>query len=162
MNRLNLKGKYTITCFDSEGNVKWEDTAENLVVNEGLEHILDVSLSGATQITTWYIGLTDGTPTVAATDTLASHAGWNEVTDYTEGARQEFVEARTGQTTSNSASKAVFSINATTTVGGAFLTSASTGTTGTLLSAAAFTNGDKSVSSGDTIQVQYDFSATSS
>jgi hypothetical protein len=61
----------------------------------------------------------------------------------------------------NTASKAVFSINATTTVGGAFLTSNDTkgGSTGTLFSAADFqAPGDRSVVNGDTLNVTYTFS----
>ena len=59
----------------------------------------------------------------------------------------------------NSASKASFSINATATVGGAFLCSASSGTTGTLFSAADFQSpGDRSVVSGDVLTVTYTFS----
>jgi hypothetical protein len=61
----------------------------------------------------------------------------------------------------NSASVAVFSINGTTTVGGAFLTSNNTkgGTTGILFSASDFTApGDRAVVSGDTLNVTYTFS----
>jgi hypothetical protein len=61
----------------------------------------------------------------------------------------------------NTASKAVFTINGTTTVGGAFLTSGSakSGTTGTLFSAADFSSpGDRSVVSGDILNVTYSFS----
>ena len=61
----------------------------------------------------------------------------------------------------NSASPASFSINATATVGGAFLTSNNTksGTTGTLYSAADFGSpGDRSVASGDVLTVTYTLS----
>jgi hypothetical protein len=61
----------------------------------------------------------------------------------------------------NSASPAAFTINGTTTVGGAFLISNSTkgGTTGTLFSAADFASpGDRSVANGDTLNVTYTFS----
>ncbi len=161
---LKIGGVFKVTCYDKNGKIKWNDVSKNLVSNVGLEHVLDAifSLGGVVANANYYIGLTDGTPTVAAADTLASHAGWVEVSGYVEPARQEFVEARTSRTISNSASKAVFSINATATVGGCFITSASTGTTGLLLAASAFANGDKSVTNGDTIEVQYDFTATSS
>jgi hypothetical protein len=55
----------------------------------------------------------------------------------------------------------VYSINATQTVGGAFLISNSTkgGSTGTLYSASDFTSpGDRSVVSGDTLNVTYTLS----
>jgi hypothetical protein len=61
---------------------------------------------------------------------------------------------------SNSASPAAFTINATATVGGAFLISNSTksGTTGILFSASDFQSpGDRSVASGDTLNVTYTF-----
>jgi hypothetical protein len=62
---------------------------------------------------------------------------------------------------SNSGSPAQFSINGTTTVGGAFLISNNTkgGTTGILFSAADFqAPGDRAVVSGDIINVTYQFS----
>lgn len=157
-----VKGKWSVVCRGPDGEVKWEDRWENLVVNSGLDHALDVTLSGGTQVATWYIGLTDGTPTVAAGDTMASHAGWVEVIDYTEAARVTWVDGGvSGQSADNSASTATFSINATTTIGGAFLTSDSTknGTTGILYAAGAFSAGDKTLNSGDTLDVTATFTS---
>jgi hypothetical protein len=98
---------------------------------------------------------------------MSSHAGWTEVTDYTEATRPAatFAAATNANPSvvTNTASKAVFSINGTTTVGGAFLTSNNTksGTTGTLFSAADFqAPGDRSVVSGDVLNVTYQFSLT--
>jgi len=62
---------------------------------------------------------------------------------------------------SNALSPAQFNINATDTVGGAFLISNNTkgGTTGVLFSASDFlAPGDRNVSSGDTLNVTYTFS----
>ncbi len=56
---------------------------------------------------------------------------------------------------------AVFSINGTVTIAGAFLTSNNTkgGTTGILFSASDFQSpGDRAVVSGDTLNVTYQFS----
>jgi hypothetical protein len=52
-----------------------------------------------------------------------------------------------------------FSINGTTTVAGAFLTTDNTkgGTAGTLFSASDFTGGDRLLQSGDTLNVTYTF-----
>jgi hypothetical protein len=61
----------------------------------------------------------------------------------------------------NSGSVAIFSINATSTIAGAFLTSNDTkgGTTGILFSVSNFQSpGDRSVVSGDTLNVTYQFS----
>jgi hypothetical protein len=160
---VKLGGVFKIRCIAPDGTIKWEDEAKNLVTNEGLDHILGVELAAGTQVTSWYLGLTDGTPTPAAADTLATHTGWTEVTAYT-GDRKAFTPGSvSSQSVDNSASKASFAINAnSTTVGGAFLASAPTGTTGTLLSVAAFTSGDKVADSGDTVEVQYTFNASSS
>jgi hypothetical protein len=119
------------------------------------------------QITTWYLGLygAGASNTPAAGDTMASHAGWTEVTAYSNANRvtATLVTATTANPSvvTNTASPAVFNINGTTTVGGAFLTSENTkgGTTGTLFSAADFGSpGDRSVVNSDTLSVTYTFS----
>lgn len=160
-------GKYFVECHDKDGNLKWTAESKNLVVNVGLQYMAGVALTSTAQITTWYVGLygAAASNTPAAADTMSSHAGWTEVTDYSESTRvvATFAAATNANPSvvSNTASKAQFSINATTTVGGAFLTSGSAkgGTTGTLFSAADFQSpGDRSVSSGDTLSVTYTFS----
>ena len=161
-NTIKIGGVFHFKCFDKNGNLKWEDEAKNLVVNVGLNHVLDVVLHNETQIATWYIGLKNtGTP--AAADTLATHASWTENSNYTDN-RKEFVEAAaSSQSITNSANVASFSINADTqTIAGAFLCSVASGTTGTLFSVADFTGGNKSADNGDTIEVTYTISASAS
>jgi hypothetical protein len=51
-------------------------------------------------------------------------------------------------------------MNATVVIAGAFLASVATGTAGILFSEGDFTGGDKSVASGDTLNVTYTFSLT--
>jgi len=96
---------------------------------------------------------------------MKSHAGWTEVVAYSNATRvaATFATATTANPSvaTNSASPAVFNINGTTTVGGAFLTSGSakSGTAGTLFSAADFGSpGDRSVVNSDTLSVTYTFS----
>ena len=161
-------GRFVVECYDKDGKLKWVDDSKNLVVNVGLQYMAGTSLDGSTaRITTWYLGLygAAASNTPAAGDTMSSHAGWTEVTDYTEATRPAatFVAATTANPSvvTNSASKAQFTMNATVTVGGAFLTSNNTkgGTTGTLFSAKDFNSpGDRSVVSGDVVLVTYTFS----
>jgi hypothetical protein len=152
-------GVFEFICRDSEGNIKWEDQAHNAVVNEGLQHILDTEFSGGSQVDPWYIGLTDNSPTFNSTGTLGGHAGWTEFTEYSSN-RKEYVETRTNQQLSNSGSVASFSISSSGGgVGGGFLCSVSTGTSGTLMSGAALSGGNRTVASGDTVEVTYTFSA---
>ena len=163
----SAKGVYKIQCHDKDGNLKWEDEAPNLVVNEGLQDMNAKYFTGTTYTAAWYLGLygSGATNSPAAGDTMASHAGWTEVTAYSQATRPActFGTPTTANPSvaTNSASPASFSINGTTTVGGAFVTSNNTkgGTTGTLYSAADFSApGDRSVVSGDTLSVTYTLS----
>ena len=160
-------GKYHVECHDKDGNLKWAAESKNLVVNVGLQYMAGSALTSTSQITTWYLGLygAGASNTPAAGDTMASHAGWTEVTAYSNANRvtATFVTATTANPSvvTNTASPAVFNINGTATVGGAFLTSNDTkgGTTGTLFSAADFGSpGDRSVVASDTLSVTYTFS----
>jgi hypothetical protein len=160
-------GVYYVECHDKDGNLKWTAESKNLVVNAGLQYMAGSALTSVTQITTWYIGLygAGASNTPAATDTMSSHIGWTEVVPYSNATRVQatFATATTANPSvvTNSASPASFTINATSTVGGAFLTSGSakSGTTGTLFSAADFSSpGDRSVVSGDVLSVTYTFS----
>ena len=160
-------GKYTVECFDKDGNLKWVSESQNLVVNVGLQYMAGTALTSTAQITTWYLGLygSGATNSPSAGDTMATHGGWTEVTAYSEANRPtaQFAAATNANPSvvTNTLNKAVFTINGTTVVGGAFLTSNNTksGSTGTLFSAADFASpGDRSVVSGDILNVIYTFS----
>ena len=157
--KFKIGGIFEVKCFGPDGVLKWKDTAKNIVTNVGLNHILDVVLHGTTAVSPWYVGLKNA-GSVAAADTLASHGGWTENANYT-GNRQEYVEAAaSSQSVTNTANKASFSITVNSqTIAGAFLASVTTGTSGTLLSVADFTGGNKSCDNGDTLSVTYTMSA---
>jgi hypothetical protein len=165
--KLKAGGVFTVQCFDKDGNLKWAEENHNLVVNEGLQDMNTKYFAGSGYTAVWYIGLygSGSTNNPAAGDTMASHIGWTEVTAYSQATRPAvtFGTATTADPSviTNSASPATFSINGTTTVGGAFLTSNNTkgGTTGILFSASDFQSpGDRSVVNGDTLTVTYTFS----
>ena len=160
-------GVYTLQCLDKDGKLKWEAKSHNLVVNVGLQDMNTQYFEGVSYTAAWYIGLygAGASNTPAAGDTMASHAGWTEIVPYSNATRPAavFGTATTADPSviDNSASPASFTINATATVGGAFLVSNSTksGSTGILFSASDFTApGDRSVVSGDTLNVTYTFS----
>lgn len=159
-------GVYTVECVGPDGQVKWTDQFHNLVVNQGLANMNGAYFAGTAQTTTWYLGLVEGPgsgTTFAAGDTLASHAGWTESTAYTGNRKAvTFGSATTANPSviTNSAAPSSFTMNATATIAGAFLTSVATGTSGILFSEGDFTGGDKSVASGDTLNVTYQFSLT--
>lgn len=159
-------GVYTLQCFDKEGVLKWETKSHNLVVNVGLQDMNTKYFSGSAYTAAWFIGLITGPgsgTTFSATDTIASKA-WTENTGYSNATRPSatFGTATTADPSviSNSASPASFNINATSVIAGAFLVSNNTkgGTTGILFSASDFQSpGDRSVVSGDTLNVTYTF-----
>ena len=156
---VKVGGVFNFVARDKFGAFKWEADAKNLVTTEGCNHITDLIFGNDTIEAGFYVGLKNaGTP--AAGDTLATHATWTENTNYS-GNRPSFVApAASGGSTSNTASKASFSIDTNgQTIAGGFLCSAATGTTGILLCAADFTGGNKSLDSGDTLEVTYTFAS---
>jgi hypothetical protein len=159
-------GVFHFKCYDKDGNLKWEDSAKNLVVNGGLQDMNTKYFKGVTYTAAWYIGLVNdsGFSAYAAGDTLASHAGWTETTAYSGGNRATatFGTATTADPSviNNSGSPAVFSITGTVTVRGAFLcdVQSNSSTSGLLFSVSNFTGGNRSVVNGDTLNVSYEFS----
>lgn len=130
-------------------DLRWQEVCHNLVTNVGRNDVLDKYFKGSSYTATWYLGL-KGTGSAAAGDTLASHAGWSEVTPYS--GNRPAITFGTTSSQSNTATQVSYTINATATVAGAFIASVNTGTSGTLYSATDFA-ASRSVASGDTLNV---------
>lgn len=176
---VGIEGRYHVVCRDKDGNIKWEDEFPNLVVAVGKQLMLDTLLSGSSYTTVGpFLGLISGsTNTFSASDTMASHAGWTEFTNYTVGGSAvrgtaSFTSATSsGSTPSNVTTKSAAAITYTITggggtVGGCFLVTGSGAvstqgsTAGTLYSAGAFSTA-KVTTAGDTVSVTYSTTATS-
>ena len=158
-------GVFHVQCLDKDGNLKWETSEHNLVVNEGLQEMNTEFFKGAAYTAAFFLGLVTGPgsgTTFAAADTLASKA-WTEFTNYA-GSRKSvtFGTATTADPSviSNSAAPSAFTISgAGGVVAGAFLCTVSSGTSGVLFSESDFQSpGDRTVVSGDTLNVTYTFS----
>jgi hypothetical protein len=162
--KIHGGGVFTVQCHDKNGNLKWEVAQPNLVVNQGLAYMNDTFFDGSGYTAAWYLGLISGTsPTIAAGDTLASHAGWTEV-PVTSGYSGNRKQLTFGSSTSadpaviSNPSAAQFAMLGTYVVSGAFLCTVASGTSGVLFSASTFeAPGDRSVVSGDTLNVTYTF-----
>lgn len=157
------KRTWTFTARDKHGNVKWQETFKNLTTDEGLDDILDKYWKGSSYTAAHYIGLTDGSPTFAAGDTMATQAGWDEVTDYDETNRPDLtLGSVSGQSVDNSSSNATFTINASVTVGGGFIATDNTkgGTSGILIGGGSFSQ-DRSLQNEDTLNVEVTISEAS-
>ncbi len=147
---------FTVECFDNKGNLKWSESIKNLVVTAGLNDALDKYFKGSTYTASHFVGLTTATPVFAAGDTMASHAGWTESVVYSNATRPAYTPGTVAAgSVDNSASKASFTIDTGGTIGGAFLTTDGTksGNTGTLYGGGAFAGGNRTVISGDTVNV---------
>ena len=157
---VGVAGKFMVTCRDSEGRIRWEDGFPNLVVTTGKNDLLNKYFLGSAYTAAFFVGL-KGVGTIAAGDTMASHAGWSEITTYSNASRPAFSPASsTAGSSTNSASPAVFNINGSATVAGCLITTSSVqipGTAGTLFSAADFAS-SRAVLSGDTLTVTYTIS----
>jgi hypothetical protein len=161
--KLLVGGRFTGQII-RDGEVIDEIDDQNLVVNEGLNYLLNVALAGQGQLNTWFVGLFSGNYTPQASDTAANiTANATEWTGYGEATRQAFsTVATTTQSITNSASTATFTQNTAGTVYGAFIISSSqkSGITGTLLAAAQFSS-PKTVAVGDLLALTYTVGASS-
>lgn len=155
--RLRTKGIFKIQHI-RDGKVLSEQDVENSIVDAGMNSILGVSFHADSQITSWYAGLVNNASFSAFSnsDTMPSHAGWIEATGYSESVRQTWGAGAASARSITNATQMTFSINGTATLQGIFITSISTksGTTGTLLSTAAFTS-TISVQNGDSLKITY-------
>jgi hypothetical protein len=165
--QVNITGSYEVKCLDAEGNIKWEDTIENLVVTVGKNDALDKYFAGSAYTAAWYMGLVDNASftAYAAGDTLASHTGWLEYLNYTiSGSATNRATAAWNAAASGSkaTTATTFTISgAGGTVLGALMcttqarNTSSNGGAGILYSAGSFTGGSRVVAAGDTLLVTY-------
>lgn len=167
------EGRLVFECRDADGNLKWADTIENTVMTEGKNLLLDSGLAGsAYTVTGPYMGLISnvGWSAVAAGDVatqINGTNGWKEAggtnTPGYSGNRKTcaWSSASAGSKALSAALQFTFSSGSNVIVKGAFIVfgSAAVNTKddahGTLWCAGTFTGGDKTVSSGDVLNVSY-------
>ena len=170
---FGISGRYDVKCHDKEGNMKWEDSIENLVVNTGLTVTLNGSLSNAAQGAV-FMGLKGSYSVVAATtlSLLVADTSNGELIGYTVGgsvvrASPSFTAVAAGTTSISPTAAQVFVMTAAQTVFGCFLVTGTGGsstqrsTGGQLFSAGNFSS-SKVVAIGDSLSVTYTATGTSS
>ena len=163
-----LVGGYFTVMVRRGGVIVDHERADNIVVDEGLNYILNSALAGnvgagQSQITTWYVGLLKNYTPVAGSVMTNFGAVANEFVAYDELVRQTWTPnaLSTAQSLTNSTSRATFTVDTnSSTVYGAFLTSSSTknGTTGTALAGALFSTA-KNLDDDDELLITYTFGA---
>lgn len=125
---VKLKGVFEVEVLDKlGGKVISRSRFENILTDEGLNAVLNIMLHAATQLTTWYCLLFETNTTPAGGTTYAVPV-FTECVAYDEANRPEYVEAESSaKSTTNSANKAAFTMNATKTLYGAALVAGGTG-----------------------------------
>lgn len=153
---MEVVGHYRLECVGPDGEVKWVEEFDNLVTTLGKNLILDTFLAGSAYTASLKFGL-KGAGSAAAGDTMASHAGWSEITAYSGNRPTPAFSAASGGSKATSAASA-FSITGPATVAGLILISGGTttpgNTTGTLVSAGDFA-ASRGVDNGDTLNASY-------
>jgi len=142
----------------------WVEERANLVTTEGKNDQLTQYFKGSAYTAAFFIGLVNnaGFTTYSTGDTAAQIGGtnqWAEGTPYSNATRIAWVGGTaSGGSIDNSASVGVFNINATQTVRGGFIATASAknATTGKLFGAVDF-SAARNVVSGDTLNTTSSF-----
>jgi hypothetical protein len=161
-------GRYEVECIGADGKLKWRETIDNVVVDVGKNLALDTFLAGsAYTVTGPFMGVIAATSftAVAASDTMASHAGWLEAgginaPTYTGNRKTAVWSAASAGAKALSAALS-FAVTSSGTVKGAFMCFGSgavntkDSAAGTLWSAGTFATGDKAVVNGDTLNCNY-------
>lgn len=157
---LKLKGLFNVEHI-RDGKTLGKYEFNNGIVDVGANMILDAAFHNVAAIATWYIGLIDnaGFTALANADTMAAHAGWVELEDYTEATRPEWTEGAAATRSITNAVTVDFTIDDTKTVKGIFITSSNVkgGAAGTLWSTAAFTS-VVNVVAADVLKITYTLS----
>lgn len=138
-----------VECVGRDGAVKWREVVRNLVTTEGKNDLLTKYFKGSSYTAAWFL-LLKGAGAPAAGDTLASHAGWSELTPYS--GNRPAVTFGTASGGSLSGNQVSIAINATATVAGAGLCTVSSGTSGVLYNAANFAAA-RGVEAQDTLNI---------
>lgn len=169
---LKLKGLYNVECYGPDGKLKWTDTAENAMTNTAITAVLDIINRGQTTIASIFMSLVDNAAfsAFAAADTYSSHSGWAEFSTYSQSTRPAWTCAAAASQSISNTSAVVFSITGSGTLKG-LSTYYGTGTTvkgdsvsgagKVLYTTAAFSGGNQAVSNGDTLNVTYTMTGSS-
>ena len=157
MNAL-VNGVFEDTLYRDGGADR--QISPNLVVSQGLIHVLNTVFAGAAQVTQWYIGLLSGNVTPQPNWTAANVvAKSTELTSYPTERPNFTVAAVAAPSIGNTGNEATFAFDASGPyiARGAFLISVSNkgSTTGVLMAATRFAADRAGLNSPDQLGVRY-------
>lgn len=163
---MKFKGLFVAKCFKN-GKLVWEDVIKNLITDQGINYILNTSLTGLTAVSTLYLIPFETNYTPLAVDTYASK-GFVESQTYNESIRQAYTISSTSTKSFNNTNyPAVMVFNAVKTiyglavVGGSSIKGDSAASEGILLAAGKF-DSSKALTSGKVLSLTYTITGSSS
>ena len=99
ISEVNFSSTYHTVCTSAFGNVKWQETTKNMVVDEGVIHLLNRGFNTENvPPENWWVGLyISGAPDYS--DTMPSHPDWNEFVGITSIYRAPIAFSSTAEPT---------------------------------------------------------------
>ncbi len=161
---LKVGGHFRWWLYDCNMELKGFHCFPNGAAYVGLNAILETMFRSGSQITTWYVGLIDGSTfvSVSANDTMASHGGWTEFTSYSGANRPAWGPAAAASGVMTNTTLFTYAISSDGSLAGQFVTQGqakSPGNTGILWATALQS---RSVTNGDTLSGDYTITLTPS
>jgi len=160
--KIKATGFFDTWIYDPDTDTKSDfKRHRNSATLVGLNSMLSTTFNSGTQITLWYVGIIDSVSysNVSSADTMASHAGWAEFTDYAAANRPTWTPAAPSGGIIYNTTAFSFVLTSNMNAKGMFLVSNNTkgGSTGTLFATAL---GDRNALSGQTVQGAYTITLT--
>lgn len=152
-----IGGIYEIRTVLPDGRRVNPQRFKNGCTIPGLNYLLDTGFGAGTPDTTWFIlVISDASYTSgpASTDTLASHPGWTEWTDYSGNRPAWTIAAAAAGQVTNSASAASITMTATGTIRGLGLAGVNSGSSGVLYSTGVLGTG-RGVTDTEVLELVY-------
>lgn len=155
---LRMGGRFR-WLIEYQGRVLDRGWMHNGIVTASIDDLFDTYFSAGSPAAAWYIGLISNTnfSTLSSTDTMSSHSGWEEATNYS-GSRPAWGPENSSSGRKVNATAAEFPITSEETLRGLFVVSDNTkgGTSGTLWATGQFDSGTKTPKVGANFKAFYD------
>jgi hypothetical protein len=162
--RLQVGGMFFWEVWGSNGRPLRAGAFRNGILQAGINSLLDTFFRYGTAPAAFYLGIIDdsGYTALASDDTMASHSGWIEVTNYTAATRPAWGPEAAAAGLLTATAPCSFVMNASKTAKGLFVCTESTkgGSTGTLWAHGLFET-EQVLQSTETLKCYYELLARS-
>lgn len=156
--KLHLGGRFRWSVWDRDVMLRHGVTKNGIILAQ-IDDLFDVYFSNGTPASAWYIGLIEASTfsALSTSDSMSSHSGWTELTDYDEGTRPAWSPANSSNQIKANSSAVVFTASSDMSVKGFFVTSDNTkgGVSGDLWSH-SIGSVDQDIPSGQTFKAFYE------